>query len=574
MAIRHSASSLSTKMVRTLAGIFFGLLVVSALLYFAIVNAAFTDIEDHQDQAELDRVSAVLRLQLEAMEYLAEDIGHWDLTYEYVLDRNDDYLEANFSAGELDFLGANFVAIANTNQDVVFSKSNLTQEIPTSMSQLWLKHRHAISGFVNSEHGPIVVAMLDIRQSDGNGKPRGFVAFGRVLDEDLLREMSNLSGHELLLTDNRNDRKATYARGTRDTNYYLPIDDISGERLGTLTFTKSREVRAQANATYIGFIAALAFALVVTLIAIRLVFNQQVTSALTELSEKIAGIENTSSLPAPTTSARQDEIGDLERSFNAMLEQLGEYEKINEETNAKLRHTEKLKALGQLTGGIAHDFNNLLLVIMGNINLIMNDPTSQKVDDWLKQALGASEKASSLVKYLLAYAQKQPLRKVDTDIVFHLSETKNLLDRALRDEIEVVLDIGIHSAVVETDPNQLETAILNIALNAQDAMPRGGTLTLSLQQEVRILESGEQEYVILSISDDGFGMSQDVSDHAFDPFFTTKAIGKGSGLGLSMVQGFVQQCGGDVAIQSEPARGTTIELILPLKSRHSTHAAA
>ena len=561
-------------MVRTLAGIFFGLLVVSALLYFAIVNAAFTDIEDHQDQAELDRVSAVLRLQLEAMEYLAEDIGHWDLTYEYVLDRNDDYLEANFSAGELDFLGANFVAIANTNQDVVFSKSNLTQEIPTSMSQLWLKHRHAISGFVNSEHGPIVVAMLDIRQSDGNGKPRGFVAFGRVLDEDLLREMSNLSGHELLLTDNRNDRKATYARGTRDTNYYLPIDDISGERLGTLTFTKSREVRAQANATYIGFIAALAFALVVTLIAIRLVFNQQVTSALTELSEKIAGIENTSSLPAPTTSARQDEIGDLERSFNAMLEQLGEYEKINEETNAKLRHTEKLKALGQLTGGIAHDFNNLLLVIMGNINLIMNDPTSQKVDDWLKQALGASEKASSLVKYLLAYAQKQPLRKVDTDIVFHLSETKNLLDRALRDEIEVVLDIGIHSAVVETDPNQLETAILNIALNAQDAMPRGGTLTLSLQQEVRILESGEQEYVILSISDDGFGMSQDVSDHAFDPFFTTKAIGKGSGLGLSMVQGFVQQCGGDVAIQSEPARGTTIELILPLKSRHSTHAAA
>lgn len=565
---------MSTKMVRTLAGIFFGLLVVSALLYFAIVNAAFTDIEDHQDQAELDRVSAVLRLQLEAMEYLAEDIGHWDLTYEYVLDRNDDYLEANFSAGELDFLGANFVAIANTNQDVVFSKSNLTQEIPTSMSQLWLKHRHAISGFVNSEHGPIVVAMLDIRQSDGNGKPRGFVAFGRVLDEDLLREMSNLSGHELLLTDNRNDRKATYARGTRDTNYYLPIDDISGERLGTLTFTKSREVRAQANATYIGFIAALAFALVVTLIAIRLVFNQQVTSALTELSEKIAGIENTSSLPAPTTSARQDEIGDLERSFNAMLEQLGEYEKINEETNAKLRHTEKLKALGQLTGGIAHDFNNLLLVIMGNINLIMNDPTSQKVDDWLKQALGASEKASSLVKYLLAYAQKQPLRKVDTDIVFHLSETKNLLDRALRDEIEVVLDIGIHSAVVETDPNQLETAILNIALNAQDAMPRGGTLTLSLQQEVRILESGEQEYVILSISDDGFGMSQDVSDHAFDPFFTTKAIGKGSGLGLSMVQGFVQQCGGDVAIQSEPARGTTIELILPLKSRHSTHAAA
>ena len=561
-------------MVRTLAGIFFGLLVVSALLYFAIVNAAFTDIEDRQDQAELDRVSAVLRLQLEAMEYLAEDIGHWDLTYEYVLDRNNDYLEANFSAGELDFFGANFVAIANTNQDVVFSKSNLTQEIPTSMSQLWLKHRHAISGFVNSEHGPIVVAMLDIRQSDGNGKPRGFVAFGRVLDEDLLREMSNLSGHELLLTDNRNDRKATYARGTRDTNYYLPIDDISGERLGTLTFTKSREVRAQANATYIGFIAALAFALVVTLIAIRLVFNQQVTSALTELSEKIAGIENTSSLPAPTTSARQDEIGDLERSFNAMLEQLGEYEKINEETNAKLRHTEKLKALGQLTGGIAHDFNNLLLVIMGNINLIMNDPTSQKVDDWLKQALGASEKASSLVKYLLAYAQKQPLRKVDTDIVFHLSETKNLLDRALRDEIEVVLDIGIHSAVVETDPNQLETAILNIALNAQDAMPRGGTLTLSLQQEVRILESGEQEYVILSISDDGFGMSQDVSDHAFDPFFTTKAIGKGSGLGLSMVQGFVQQCGGDVAIQSEPARGTTIELILPLKSRHSTHAAA
>ena len=561
-------------MVRTLAGIFFGLLVVSALLYFAIVNTAFTDIEDHQDQAELDRVSAVLRLQLEAMEYLAEDIGHWDLTYEYVLDRNHDYLEANFSAGELDFLGANFVAIVNTNQDVVFSKSNLTLEIPTSMSQLWLEHRHAISGFVNSEHGPIVVAMLDIRQSDGNGKPRGFVAFGRVLDEDLLREMSNLSGHELLLTANRNDRKATYARGTRDTNYYLPIDDISGDRLGTLPFTKSREVRAQANATYIGFIAALAFALVVTLIAIRLVFNQQVTSALTDLSEKIAGIENTSSLPAPTTSARQDEIGDLERSFNAMLEQLGEYEKINEETNAKLRHTEKLKALGQLTGGIAHDFNNLLLVIMGNINLIMNDPTSQKVDDWLKQALGASEKASSLVKYLLAYAQKQPLRKVDTDIVFHLSETKNLLDRALRDEIEVVLDIGIHSAVVETDPNQLETAILNIALNAQDAMPRGGTLTLSLQQEVRILESGEQVYVILSISDDGFGMSQDISDHAFDPFFTTKAIGKGSGLGLSMVQGFVQQCGGDVAIQSEPARGTTIELILPLKSRHSTHAAA
>ncbi|WP_343517890.1 PAS domain S-box protein [Sphingomonas sp.] len=264
------------------------------------------------------------------------------------------------------------------------------------------------------------------------------------------------------------------------------------------------------------------------------------------------------------------------RALNERLEErvAAEIAKRAEAEDA-LRQAQKMEAVGQLTGGIAHDFNNLLTVVTGNIDMAKRALDAAGVEDArtrrsLDHAMKGAERAAALTQRLLAFSRRQPLAPKPIDVDKLATGMADLLQRALGEDIrlEIVTAPGLWR--IEADPNQLESAILNLAVNARDAMPDGGRLTIETAN-ARLDESYAAtqaevppgQYVMIAVTDTGTGMPREIRERAFEPFFTTKEVGKGSGLGLSMIYGFVKQSGGHVKIYSEEGDGTTIKLYLP-----------
>ncbi len=237
---------------------------------------------------------------------------------------------------------------------------------------------------------------------------------------------------------------------------------------------------------------------------------------------------------------------------------------------AALLQAQKMETVGQLTGGLAHDFNNLLQIIMANLDLALRHSTDETVHKRLKEAIIGAERGSKLTRQLLAFARRQPLKPEPVDLVRLVRELTDLLRRTLGESIEIeeTAASGLWEAMV--DRSQLENAIVNLAINARDAMPDGGRLTIEsgnaiLDDDYARTHDGIRpgQYVMIAVTDTGTGMSREIMNRAFDPFFSTKAEGKGTGLGLSMVYGFARQSGGHAKIYSEVGIGTTIKLYLP-----------
>ena len=236
---------------------------------------------------------------------------------------------------------------------------------------------------------------------------------------------------------------------------------------------------------------------------------------------------------------------------------------------AELAQSQKMEAVGQLTGGIAHDFNNLLTVILGNLELLHLHAAGQpKLMKHIESATAAAARGGALTQRLLAFSRRQSLHPASVDVAALLHGMQDLLQRTLGEDIDVdiVVQPGLWRCTV--DRNQLESAILNLALNARDAMPSGGRLTMELDNRAALAGIGpdvdrSNDYVRLRITDTGRGIEPDVLPHIFEPFFTTKGPGEGSGLGLSMVYGFINQSGGSVAVTSTVGVGTTAEIVLP-----------
>lgn len=240
-------------------------------------------------------------------------------------------------------------------------------------------------------------------------------------------------------------------------------------------------------------------------------------------------------------------------------------------TENQLRQAQKMEAVGQLTGGLAHDFNNLLAVVIGNLDYVTE--TLEKDDSArssIEEALAAALRGAELTRQLLSFSRQQTLQPRLLVITPLVEELSRLLRRTLGESITMKLDLANDLWSTNTDPSMLESALMNLAVNARDAMPNGGTLMIKvdnchLDDDYTALNPEMQvgDYVRLSVSDTGTGMSPEVISRAFDPFFTTKAVGYGTGLGLSMVHGFAKQSGGNVKIYSEIGHGTTISLYLP-----------
>ena len=249
----------------------------------------------------------------------------------------------------------------------------------------------------------------------------------------------------------------------------------------------------------------------------------------------------------------EDRVKDLAAANASLTAEIAQRQKAE----AALVQSQKMEAVGQLTGGLAHDFNNLLTAVVGNLDLIRARATDARLARWADNAFKAAQRGAKLTAQLLAFSRTQKLATSPTDVNALIEGMLELLNQSLGPNVIVVLTLDPAGPVAMADANQLELAILNLSINARDAMPEGGTLTLGTA--VDRVDPGR---IAVTVTDTGTGMSPQTAARAFDPFFTTKPAGKGTGLGLSQVYGIVRQFGGEVTIHTEVGKGTTFRLLL------------
>lgn len=264
----------------------------------------------------------------------------------------------------------------------------------------------------------------------------------------------------------------------------------------------------------------------------------------------------------------------LEKNNEELETRVEERTREREAALRQLHESQKMESIGQLTGGVAHDFNNLLAIILGSLGLLKKSlPDDPRVARLLDRAIQGAERGATLTTRLLAFARRQDLKIEIVALQALIPEMLDFLRHSVGPNISIQVDISPEVGPVEVDANQLELALINLAVNARDAMPQGGSLTIACHNEANAKSAGllRDQYVCITIADTGEGMNEETLARAQEPFFTTKGIGKGTGLGLSMVHGFAAQSGGAMRIKSTPGKGTSVTLWLP---RASERAAA
>jgi signal transduction histidine kinase len=315
-------------------------------------------------------------------------------------------------------------------------------------------------------------------------------------------------------------------------------------------------------------------------LALALLVARQITGPIAALRRLAAADDGNAVLGSPSTGLQEadDVIGALQAAEHNRRRSEHDKELARaalHESEEKLLQSQKMEAVGQLTGGLAHDFNNLLLVVIGNLDQLLDSKKDDAaVQELARQALEAAQRGADLTRSLLAFARRQPLRPQRVAINDLVGGIARLLARTLGERVEVALELTSDIWPIVADPAQLEAALTNLATNARDAMPRGGRLTIVTANRHLDDDYTSQhadvtagDYAMIEVSDTGTGMSPEIVAQIFDPFFTTKGRGEGTGLGLSMVFGFIKQSGGHINVYSEPGVGTTFRLYLPRDRR-------
>ncbi|MRR59345.1 MAG: hybrid sensor histidine kinase/response regulator, partial [Deltaproteobacteria bacterium] len=307
------------------------------------------------------------------------------------------------------------------------------------------------------------------------------------------------------------------------------------------------------------------------------IITRRITRPLDRLTEGIKVLERGGSFePVPVES--KDEIGRLATAFNHLGTTLKTRDAEKEHLAEELRHAQKMEAIGTLAGGIAHDFNNILTAIVGFGTLLqrsLKDDNPYRI--YVDQILSAADRATNLVKRLLAFGRKQIIAPQPANLNEIVKGIEKLLHRLVSEDITFVTSLSREALVCHVDSGQVDQILMNLVTNARDAMPDGGTLTITtgsdfLEEEFfGTLEKGKAGYyAILTIADTGMGMDEETRERIFDPFFTTKEVGKGTGLGLSMVYGIVKQHEGYITVDSEQGKGTAVRIYLPIVAARDT----
>ncbi len=363
-----------------------------------------------------------------------------------------------------------------------------------------------------------------------------------------------------------------------DVVVFRPLTNLRGDVIGvieTVIDSKPIAIRHESNLTRLLLVFGTSYVLL--LIGMVFVLRWAVVSPIIRLSQFIS-----KGASAPETT-RGDEIGNLQRAYQQLLENLSTKRveiQRNQQSHQRLLEAEKqdhhalrLESIGRLAGGVAHDFNNLLMVIINNAVMLQRTLKDNAFALELAAEIeSAAEKGSDVSRQLLAYSRKQPLHPTLIDANEHLVSLASLLAKAVGEDIELHIEQAREPVFVLVDPTQFEQVLINLAINARDAMGKSGRLDIRVRTEDipsealsthENLEAGT--FALLEVIDNGSGMTPEVAAHAFDPFFTTKDVDKGTGLGLAAARGFAEQSGGYIELDTELGRGTTLRTYLPLR---------
>ena len=307
--------------------------------------------------------------------------------------------------------------------------------------------------------------------------------------------------------------------------------------------------------------------------AVGFVLSDTFTRPLGNLVAGVQALEK-GNYSFPLQGSGRDEVAVVTRAFGRMRDSLQKGQLEHKELEERLRQAHKMEAVGRLAGGVAHDFNNLLTIIRGHADLLTDrvtaDEGSKRNAQQIQKATG---RAVSMTRQLLAFSRMQVLQPRILDLNFVVAEMGKMLPRLIGENIEYSFEPDPQLANIKADPSQVEQVLLNLAVNARDAMPNGGKLTVKTSNvEMEVSAAARRpsmtpgKYVLLSVSDTGDGMDSETKAHIFEPFFTTKEVGKGTGLGLATVYGIVKQSGGFIWVESSPGTGATFEIYFPEES--------
>lgn len=410
---------------------------------------------------------------------------------------------------------------------------------------------------------------------------QGFLLAGRLWNKPALEEMSLFSGTKLMLTTN--SEKAENISSDEENGLIVfsrPLPGWDGKPVAHLIVRNEMPAIEALNHWSKRFTLLLfSFALVLLL----LIYASLVRWVGRPLRQIMESLKRDDPKPIEGICRSSSEFGELARTTRKFFEQRDNLILEMEERRAakealrkseeELRHSQKMEAVGRLAGGVAHDFNNLLTAIIGYAELISTRETSNKLAkqnaDLIRKA---GEQAAALTRQLLAFSRKQILQPKVIDLNALVVEMERLLRRVIGERFELQSHPEAENARVKADPSQIEQVVLNLGVNARDAMPQGGELVIRTAN-VRLDETTASElsasllpgdYVMLSVTDTGAGMDEETKAHIFEPFFTTKGPGKGTGLGLATVYGIVRQTGGGIAVETQPGKGSTFRIYLPM----------
>jgi signal transduction histidine kinase len=550
----------------------------------------FARIAAEREKERKQSFEAFLEKNGEPLKTLCDYDAYWDQTVKAIATNDRKWFEDNINLLTLEGYRANAVWVyPPTGGKSVYHVKNFgvedDREIPIppeAFEKLFAQSRYAhffvkIDNDIMEVRGGTVHGSYD---QDRDTPRAGYLFVGRLWNDPELKEMALFSSNQIRLapvTARPPEDRADEINGVVAFSKMLP--DWEGKPLAQLVVRNDspavRELNRSSERLWVAFCV---FAVVVLL----LISSSLVRWVSAPLRQIMESLKRSDAKPIERLCWDHSEFGELARTTRKFFEQRDNLMREMEERRAteealrkseeELRHSQKMEAVGRLAGGVAHDFNNLLTAIIGYAELIATRTTSNTLAKQNAELIRkAGEQAAALTRQLLAFSRKQILQPKVIDLNELVVEMEKLLRRVIGERFDLQSHPNAEIGRVKADPSQIEQVVLNLGVNARDAMPRGGKLIIRTEN-VRLdrIEAAQLsaslkpgDYVMLSVTDTGAGMDEETMSHIFEPFFTTKGPGKGTGLGLATVYGIVRQTGGGISVESEPGKGSIFRIYLP-----------
>lgn len=550
-------------------------------------NARFRRIADAHAAQRTKSFDDFLKRHGEPLETLAKDFTYWDDMVRALHTHDRDWAAANLGDMPLATYHANALWIYQSDLVPFYAHNNLYSHelaemplprsaIPALFAQTKFPHF-----FLQVPQGLMEVRGATIHPSQDSSRatpPQGYLFAGRLWSNASVREMALFTGNDIRLLPAGMGEPPRDHAGAEGMSFTRVLPGYDGKPAGYLAVASDSPVVAELYRFTDALVVWVLVFSVVVLGLLLLALMRWVNRPLRLISETL---KKNNVAPLLKLTNDRGEFGKLAQIIRHFFEQRAALiNEMNERREAEaalarseeqLRQSAKMEAVGQLAGGVAHDFNNLLTAIIGYSDLLLDRYCTERAPRQAAEMIRkAGEQAAALTRQLLAFSRKQILQPRVIDVNTLVRDMETLLRRVIGEHIDLRTIADAPEARVRADRGQLEQVIVNLAVNARDAMPQGGLITIrtataALDEESSRVQAGlpAGEYVIIAVTDTGIGMDKETQQHIFEPFFTTKEVGKGTGLGLATVYGIVKQSGGGISVESAPERGTSFRIYLP-----------